>query len=427
MSESMEESAFSKLPTKLQETFFELAATAASKISQVLREEEAKLRDLRDMLRFKKAPIKGSGKLRVGVVDGSISPRLSERLGLRIGVYAASYMVFDGDEIISDGDDESMEAGYLMSPQTGSSLHTKKILSLLCTLLERDLALRCMKRYDVDLMLIDGSFYGFRTRCSEVKEKKFKDVGIQGVEFRGKRIEKGIDLIREIYDKTLSLKRSGKVIGVIKRVRTAAIDGWILSRNWSLEKILNRNDRAILRALMKVGEYFDYKELLGSEWGYLHFSALKGWFNYVKRIIQDLPESQKLGKALEYVDDKLRLQIVTDLCPSESPKTFKDEVFKEVIGTRRIYARFSPYAPPACIELGDEIDLGWVLSYLRTVTNPATGLPFPLDLVDDNISIDRRLAMEFADEIESRLLQDPGLDADNTYGEFESINPQKAE
>ena len=427
MSESVEESAFSKLPTKLQETFFELAAIAASKISEILRVEESKLKGLRGLLKFRKVPDGDVGKLRVGVVDGSISPRLSERLGLRMGVYAASYMVFDGDEIISDNDDESMEAGYLMSPQTGSSLHTKKILSLLCTLLERDLALRCMKRYDVDLMLIDGSFYGFRTRCSEIKDKKFRDLGIEGVEFRGKNLEKGIDLVKEIYAKTLSLKRSGKVIGVIKRVRTAAIDGWILSRNWSPEETLNRNDRAILRALMKVGEYFDYADLLGSKWGYLHFSALKGWFNYVKKTIRDLPGSQKLSKALEYVDNKLRLQIVTDLCPSNPPKALESEVFREVIGTRRIYVRLSPYAPPACIEFGDKIDIEWVLSYLRKITNPATGLPFPLDLVDENISVDRRLAMEFADEVESRLLQNPELDADNTYGEFESINPQKAE
>lgn len=427
MSEPMEESAFSRLPTKLQEEFFELAAIAALTISKILQEEELKLRSLRDLLRFRKAPLESNEKLRVGVVDGSISPRLSERLGLRMGVYAASYMVFDGDKIISDDDDESMEAGYIMSPQTGSSLQTKKILSLLCTLLERDQALRCIRRYDVDLMLIDGSFYGFRTRCSEIKEKRFGDLGIEGMEFRGRRIERGIDLIKDIYDKTMALKHSDKVIGIIKRVRTAAIDGWILSRNWSLEKTLNRNDRAILRALMRVGEYFDYMDLLGDRWGYLHFSALRGWFNYVKKVIRDLPEAQKLNKALEYVDNKLRLQIVTDLCPMGCFKNLEDEVFREVVGARRVYARFSPYAPPTCIELGDGVDVEWSLSYLRRVTNPATGLPFPLDLVDENISVDRRLAAEFADEVESRLLQDPELDADNIYGEFESINPQKEE
>ncbi|MCS7132960.1 MAG: DNA double-strand break repair nuclease NurA [Aigarchaeota archaeon] len=427
MFESAEESAFSKLPTKLQGEFFELAAAAALKISKMLREEGSKLGKLKGLLIFRKIPVETGEGLRVGVVDGSSSPRLSERLGFRIGVYAASYMVFDDDEVISDDDDESMEAGYIMSPQTGSSLHTKKILSLLCTLLERDLALKCMERYDVDLMLIDGSFYGFRTRCSEIKEKRFSDLGIEGVEFRGRRMERGIDLIKDIYDKTVALKHSGKAIGVIKRIRTTAIDGWILSRSWSLENTLNRNDRAILRALMKTGEYFDYADLLEGGWGYLHFSSLRGWFNYVLKVIRDLPEGKKLEKALEYVDKKLYLQIVTDLCPEGCPREFADEAFREVIGAKRIYARFSPYAPPTCIELGDEVDVGWSLSCLGGITNPVTGLPFPLDLVDENISIDRRLASEFADEVESRLLQTPELDADDVYGEFESINPQKEE
>jgi len=102
-------------------------------------------------------------------------------------------------------------------------------------------------------------------------------------------------------------------------------------------------------------------------------------------------------------------------------------VFKEVLDTKRIYARFSPHAPPACIELGKEVDLNLVLSYFMSWTNPATGLPFPIDLIDANITLDRKLAIEFADEVEARLLLNPELDVDNTYGEFESINPQKQE
>jgi len=59
--------------------------------------------------------------------------------------------------------------------------------------------------------------------------------------------------------------------------------------------------------------------------------------------------------------------------------------------------------------------------------NPATGLPFPLDLVDANISVDRKVAREFADEIEARLLLDHELNAEEVHGEFISINPQKEE
>ncbi len=426
MAETFEESAFSKLPPKLQESFFELAETAAKRISKILKDEEEKLASVKPFLKFRKMPPELKEPIRVGVVDGSISPKLSERLGFRIGVYAASYMVLDGDAIVSDDDDESMEAGYIMSPQTGSPLHTKKILALLCTLLERRMALKCMEKYDVDLMLIDGSFYGFRTRCSEIKEKRFEELGIEGPEIGG-RIKSGWDLIKEVYEKSRILRNSGKAVAVIKRIRTSAIDGWLISRNWSLDDALNRNDRAILRALMRVGEYFDYVDLLGENGTYLHYSGLKGWFNEIKKKIRGLSDSEKLRKALEHVNDKLRLQITTDLCPKGAGEEEANEVFKEVLDSKRIYVRLSPYAPPACIELGRGVDLDFILSYLRKSGNPATGLPFPIDLIDENITLDRRLALEFADEVESRLLLNPELDVDNTYGEFESINPQKME
>jgi len=426
VAEISEESAFSKLPPKLQESFFELAEIAAKRISKILKDEEAKLASIKPFLKFRKMPPGLKEPIRVGVVDGSISPKLSERLGFRIGVYAASYMVLDGDAIVSDDDDESMEAGYIMSPQTGSPLHTKKILALLCTLLERRMALKCMKKYDVDLMLIDGSFYGFRTRCSEIEEKRFEELGIEGPELGG-RVKSGWDLIKEVYETSRVIRNSGKAVAVIKRIRTSAIDGWLISRNWSLDDALNRNDRAILRALMRVGEYFDYVDLLGENGTYLHYSGIKGWFNEIKKKIRGLSDSEKLRKALEHVNDKLKLQITTDLCPKSASEEEQNEVFREVLDSKRIYVRLSPYAPPACIELGRGVDLDFVLSYLRKSGNPATGLPFPIDLIDENITLDRRLALEFADEVESRLLLNPELDVDNTYGEFESINPQKME
>ncbi|RLG00381.1 MAG: hypothetical protein DRN49_03025, partial [Thaumarchaeota archaeon] len=154
MSEESEESAISKLPPKLQEEFFELAGEAAKRVAERLREEEKKILELKRFVRFKPVPTNLAKDLRVGVVDGSSSPRLSERLGYRVGVYTGCYMVFDGGEIVSDDDEESMAAGCILAPQTGSSLYTKKLLSLMRTLLERDLALKCMEKYNVDLMII---------------------------------------------------------------------------------------------------------------------------------------------------------------------------------------------------------------------------------------------------------------------------------
>ena len=115
MSEEFEESAISRLPPRLQEEFFELAGRAAKRVAEELKREKERILKLRKHLRFRSIP-KGLAKdLRVGVVDGSSSPRLSERLGYRMGVYTGCYMVFDGGEIISDDDEESMAAGYIMT------------------------------------------------------------------------------------------------------------------------------------------------------------------------------------------------------------------------------------------------------------------------------------------------------------------------
>jgi len=237
----------------------------------------------------------------------------------------------------------------------------------------------------------------------------------------------GWELVREVYEKSKRLLDSGKAIGVIKRIRTAAIDGWLLSRNWRMEETLNKNDRSLLRSLMMCGEYFDYRDLLGDRWSYLHYNGLKGWFKEIKRMIKDLPEDRKLEEALGHVDRKLRTQIITDLTPKNSGSEVREEIFREVIGVKRIYVRLSPHAPPTCIELGRGVDLELTLAYLMENANPATGLPFPLDLVDANVSVDRRIAREFADEVEARLLLDHELNAEDVHGEFISINPQKEE
>lgn len=428
MSEADRETAFSKLPPRLQEQFFELAEEASARVSEILRGEEERLGELKRNLRFRKISSSLPRGLRVGVVDGSMSPRLSERLGFRIGVYAATYMVFDGDAIITDDDDEAMESGYLIAPQTGSPLHTRKILSLLATLLERELAIRCIKKYGVDLMLIDGSFYGFRTRCSEIKDKILGELGVEGPDLERLGIRTGWDLISRVYELTRSLKGGGRAVAVIKRVRTTAIDGWLLARTWSPESILNMNDRAILRRFMRPGEYFDYADLLGDGSHYLHYSGLRGWFREIKRKIEDKPEGERLRIALEHVESKLRLQIATDLCPPKNADSaLREETYREVLSPKRLYVRLSPHAAPACIELGDGVDQDLALSYMLASANVATGLPFPIDLIDELVSFDRELASEFADEVEARLLLRSSLDIDHVYGEFESINPQKPE
>jgi len=417
--------ALSKLPPKLQENFFEYAEEAARKTVEMIVRDRVKISNIGRYLSFRDIPDILDRELVVGVVDGSSSPTFNDRLGYRIGVYTACYMVFEGDKIISDRDDESMEAGYMMVSQTGDILQTHKILSLLMTSKERELALRCMKNYDVDIMLIDGAFYGFRTRCSEVKKLNLAEMGIEGY-------RSAWDLIERVLTFTRHLVRSGKAVAVIKRLRTSAIDGWILSKTWSISEITKRNDRSILRMLLPYGKYFNYRDFIGDRWSYLHYSSLISWYNDIveKKIVkEDKSMDENTREALEYVDKKLKTQIHTDLCQHNTGSHERDtcaaNLLKEITSRPRIHVRLSPYTAPVCLEIGENVDLEMVLAYVLKSANLATGLPFPIDLVDEMISIDRELAKEFAEEVEARLLLNREVSSDEVESRLEPLNPQK--
>lgn len=425
MLEEEKPSALNKLPFKLQMDFYEFARRAAAKTAEEIKLERDKLSRLNKLLRFREIPEVIDGGLRVGAVDGSSSPTFSERLGYRIGVYTACYIVFEGGEIVSDKDDESMEGGYMMVNQIGGVQQARKILSLFMTAKEREMALKCIEKYNVDLMLIDGSFYGFRTRCSEIKRLDFKNLGIE--EYRA-----GGELIRRILDLTRKLVRTGKTVGIIKRVRTCAIDGWRLSNTWKREHIMNRNDRSILRSLLPPGKYFDYGDIVEDGWSYLHYTSLITWYDEMVRkgiIREESTVSENKESAFEYVDRKLRVQIATDLAshvPSrDAVGGVGGELANEVTSRPRVHARLSKYTAPICLELGEDVDPDVVLAYSIMNVNPATGIPFPIDLVDEQISVGKELAREFAEEVEARLLLESEISSEEVEARLEPLNPQK--
>jgi hypothetical protein len=377
------------------------------------------------LLKIKDIPEVLSRDLRIGAVDGSSSPTFSDRLGYRIGVYTACYMVFEGSKIISDKDDENMVGGYIMVNQIGEIQQTRKILTLLMTVKEREMALRCIEKYDVDLLLVDGSFYGFRTRCSEIKRLDLASLGID-------EYGSGWELVKHTLDLTRKLIKSGRAVGVIKRLRTCAIDGWILSKTWDGGSTLNRNDRSILRSIMPFGKYFDYRDIAEDEWTYLHYSSLVTWYNEMVRrgVIRKentLEENKK--NAFSYVNKKLKIQTATDLSPPTSQTDLKEEdggdLVREITSRPRIHARLSRYAAPICLELGEGVDFETVLAYTLKNANIVTGIPFPIDLVDEQISVDKELAREFAEEIEARLLLESEISSEEVEARLEPLNPQK--
>lgn len=425
MFEEEKPSAMSRLPFKLQVDLYEHAKRAAARVFKEIESEREKLYRINNLLRFRDIPEVLNKDLRIGAVDGSSSPTFSDRLGYRIGVYATCYMVFDGSEIISDKDDENMDGGYIMVNQRGDIQQTRKILTLLMTAREREKALRCIEKYDVDILLIDGSFYGFRTRCSEIKKLDLAEMGIS-------EYKTGLELINHILELTRKIVKSGKAVGVIKRLRTCALDGWLLSKTWNTDSMIDRNDRSILRSVMPCGKYFDYRDICEGEWTYLHYSSLITWYNEMVKnhiIREDNTLEENMKNAYEYVHNKLKTQIVSDLSSSTSSTELKNNIgeglVKEITSRPRIHARLSRYAAPICLELGEGVELDTVLAYSFKNVNMVTGIPFPIDLVDEQISLEKEIAREFAEEVEARLLLESKISSEEVEARLEPLNPQK--
>jgi hypothetical protein len=388
-----------KLPVTLQHQFFEHAAAEAQRTKKLLLEQKEKLNQIRKLLSFRPIPEDDSWrKWRIAVVDGSDSPMMSERIGGRFGTYSAGYHIFQDMELI----EEDYFSNYITDPQVGSREASQKVLELLTTELEREAALKCVDK-NVDLIIIDGSFFGFRPWCRTVLERT-----IQAAIPR-----KGLDLVKHIVEMSQSLLELGKVVAVVKRIETEAIDGWTIRKLGTRELVLSRNDKDMLASFMRQGESFSYEENFGSH----------DAFNYLSRLARTFGGfySIQAGMSVESIYDACRrdieLNIRRDLnCDPQ-----------QILATTRYFVRCSYPTPPFAIEFNPKTKVDLILAFCQATCNPATGLPLGLDLIDQDVGIPRGFTQEFIEEIEATLAGDPELDKFELETRFSSLNPQKKE
>lgn len=386
-----------KIPSKMQFQFFELAEKEAEKTKARLLKDKERLAELRPLLKFNKIPENDDWKnWRIGVIDGSDSPVLSERIGGRFGTYGATYHIFQGLDLV----EEEYFSGNMAEFQTGDSDASRKLLSLLTAKLERDVALLCLEQ-DVDLLIIDGSFFGFRPRCRIIHKRP-----VPSKEFRD-----GAELVKHIRDASLRLLESGKTIGIIKRVQTASLDGWIIYRENDTRSQLNRNDKGILSSLLKQEEWFSYETAYGHPLLFNFYGRLAVAYAMYARTTQDIESIFTFCKNDVYRNIKRDL-----LCKPE-----------EILKTSRHFIRCSYPAPPFCFETPINFKLEPLLAFFKAACNKATGLPIPLDLTDQDITIPRGFTQEFVEEIEAHLIKEPDLDKYEVASHFASLNPQKQE
>jgi hypothetical protein len=387
-----------KLPSQMQYQFFELAEKQAKQIKEKLLKDKEKLDNLGKLLSFKRIPKNDEWKnWRIGVVDGSDSPVMSERVGGRFGTYGATYHIFQGLDLVED----KYFSGNFSDFQVGDPEVSKKLLSLLTTKFERETALSCLEK-DVDLLLIDGSFFGFRPRCRIVHNQE-----VPNEAFR-----KGAELVKHIRDLSIKLLETRKVVGIIKRVQTSAIDGWMIHRNGNDKLRLNRNDKEILSSLIREGEWFSYEATFQDP----------VLFNYYTRL------------ALAYhryaADPSRSMESIFDVCKGDVDRNVRRDLLcepEDILRTARHYVRCSYPTPPFCFETPLNLNLDPLLAFFKASCNKATGLPMPLDLTDQDITIPAGFTQEFVEEIEAHLVKDPDLNKYELENHFASLNPQKQE
>jgi len=378
------------LPLDLQHRFFELAEREANNTLKAIQDLSVKLKELKNLITPHIKKLEASSKIvTTAAVDGSRSPRLSERLGVRYGVFATGIVYLEGVK----KKDEKFEVGSFKRKQALSQDKSRYFFDLLSTYAERKLALEALDK--CDLLILDGSFYSFLYPVLRMKK-----VGLYG--------EEEERLTKETFEITEKLRRSEKTIGVIKRSHTRVIGGYmsLKDRENSLVTII---DKLILSTFMPERTIFYYEDLIGDVPVQVYtqlaqFAITKNW-----------PEENPLKEAENKV-----------FAPFEALKLQRDGV-KEM---RRLQVKAYDHLPPCEVEYPSSVSIKKIHEWLgqKDFFNEATNLPIALDLVDNLVGIPSKFIDEFVSEVEGRILDAISLKKEEyeivrLY--FTLLNPQK--
>lgn len=378
-----------KLPQDLQHRFFELTEEEANKLTDVIQQLDIQLKELSKGLQsyIHKIPISNKTSI-VAAIDGSRSLRLSERLGIRYGVFSTGAIFLKGTE----KKEEVFEAGVFKRKQALSLDKSKFLFNLLTIHAERKMALKVLDK--CDLLILDGSFYGFIHGAYLMKRS-----GLYG-DYENK-------ILKEVFEATELLRKSGKAIGVIKRSHTRAIGGYfaIKDRKNPFTTII---DKLILSTFMPKRTIFNYQELIGNElvqvYTRLATLASIGWSE---------------GDLMEEAEKRIFIPFET--------LGLEKEGFKKM---RRMQVRFYEDMPPCEIEYPSSLNEDKLLEIFgqENFFNEATNLPMALDLIDNMVSLPIRFTEEFTSEIEGRVIEMITKNKGNqeiikTF--FTLLNPQK--
>jgi hypothetical protein len=378
-----------KLPQDLQHRFFELAEQEAQKLTEAINKLNFQLEKLKNFLPNYIYKLPSSNETAtIAAVDSSRSPKLSERLGVRYGVFSTGTIFLKGTEKRK----EIFQAGVFKRKQALSQDKSKFLFNLLTTCAERKMSLEALNK--CDLLILDGSFYGFIDGAYLIKKSGLFSAYEE-------------QILKETFEATEILRKSSKAIGVIKRSHTRVIGGYLTlkDKNNPFTTII---DKLILSMFMPEKSYFNYQALIGEK---------------LVQIYTRLATLASMGWSEE------------DLMNEAEKRTFlpfeylglSKEGFKEM---KRIQVRFRKDLPPCEIEYPSSLSLNKLLNFLgqKNFFNEATNLPIALDLIDSMVGLSAKFTEEFVSEVEGRVLEEIAKNhgsKDVVKMFFTLLNPQK--
>ncbi len=364
--------AWSKIPIPLQCQFLKQVDLEAEKCWEAFLRRNIMLEELAKEIEFRGVPkYEGWDRLKVAFVGSSYSLYSSRELELDYGTYTAGYAVFLGANIIK----ESYYSGVLSKEQTRELKKTQSILELLCTNLERTVALYCLKKENVDFMVINKGFYHFCPNVNTILDERIET---------GK-FENGRELVTDTVDKSVELLESLKTCCIISNVRTSALDGWMIYRYGDDSRCVGLHDSSILARLMPRNSWFAYRWIFGKPGLYTYLSGLREtYLGHNKR--ENFKEVLKLHK--NKVNSKVK-----KLCNSVS-------LARKL---SRYYLRNTMRYSPLCLEAHAEVEVAPLIAYLMRV-EWKFGLPYPIEFIRRNVFLPSKFAAGFVGMIKERVL-----------------------
>jgi len=376
------------LPHDLQVGFFEEAEKESASLASKIEDFSKALAEAAKLLKPYIKNLGDSDELSiVSAVDGSRSPQLSERLGVRYGVFSIGAKIIRGLESI----EEILKAGVFKRKQAFSPDLSRHFFELLVTYHERKLALEVLRKSD--LVLIDGSFYGFLFHALRTREPEESEA-LKG-------------LVQETFKLTQELISSNRALAIIKRSPSRAIGGYFALMNGSDNKFTTLLDKLILSFVMPKRTIFYYDDFLGTEHHIIFYNTVASMIRRISSIDTVIQKAQKnilapferFGLPSDALNNLARAQVRVfegvPVCEVEFPRSIAREDLERFLA--------QPY-----------------------FFNDGTGLPLALDLIDNLISIPSRFTNEFVNEVEARTLEKlGGSDPDVLKLYFTYLNPQK--